>query len=806
MSFGYHAFAVNEADELHISDFVAGLTELKDVYPRIINGADIPVSKLGVLAQTTVDTLATPHSHSATSTAAPLPTPHHLTLSTFRQVMLNQPWFLDLLSLMQEQFQRKTRSTREWNSHLLLLRSKERAVLTSLDDVVKRRVPGSKKEKKTARGSESGGGKHMRRQSTMHARAMERIGRRQSSVLPEVGLQELTKEMAQLAEEERSDDMSGGEHHHTSGDESSRSARGSTDGSTHRKSALRRPSRHHQLATRRKSSISKEHLQEPESPFPEGSPSLSSRKHGHRRNHTMAVDTPPSRARGVSAADGSEDGAGAGAVKGLRQASQSHSHRPQRMRNGRSSVDVGAMDRVQQQRMQHVLRRNSTGSSEEGHDAEGKKSSRGAEEIKEEEQVHAPQTEVLQPALQPRSSRSQLGGERVSVNSAESGVFRSRTNSGLTRVNERVSREDDTAAASDDTISPSIKSSPSSPPSHTRPALTAAVGTSPSLAHKSASTSHSRSHTSGDHVSAASTGMSPPVVSQRLHASSDEQDDQLTRLQAITAQKKLSVSTAHRKSSVARASVDDPTLSDSDGNEQQPPMPRRGSVLRENASVRTSPHGAEQRVIGEVGSSNSASPNSVKREVVRRRNDSVSREEERESHAQHVRGSVSREHHSPVHSESYRNELLQENHSRYGSSPNLRPDRTSTSTSYSHHQQQATLQHTRSVPMSSHHTASPLNAGSLRPSLSTGLAGSPYPHSRQASVSMAAIQPMGAWDGSGGSVGEMGGGGLYRSSFSGMQAGVVGGAAAAASMHGFAPAKHMSLSLSPQPMARQLPY
>ena len=810
LSFGYHAFPVNELDELHISDFVGGLTELKDVYPHIINGADIPVSKLGLLAQTTVDTLLTPHSASATSAATAPPTPHHLTLSTFRQVMLNQPWFIDLLLLIQEQFQRKTRSTREWNNHHLLLKSKDKAVLAAIDDIVRRRTPGSKKGLKTARGSESGAsGKHVRRQSTMHARAMERIGRRQSSVLPEIGLQDLRKEMVQLAEEEKSElpDTLGGEQHqaHLSGDESSRSAR---DGSTHRKSSLRRPSRH-ALATKRKGSFSNH---QDESALPAGSPSLSNRS--HRRNFTVGGDEGSlSRGRGAS---GAESDDGTGIAKGLRQPSQSHSHRPGpgRMRNGRSSMDVGAMDRVQAQQL-HTLRRNSTGSNEEARDTEGgKKSSRGTEEIKEaeeEEEERAVEPDVLQPAQLLKDNRSQLGRERASLNSTESGTFRSRTNSGLTRVNERVSREDDPAAASDDTMSPSVKSIPSSPPSRTRP-LFSAAGTSPSMPHKSSSHSHSRSRTcdtatDGDVTQttvrarekspvSAQPESPPAAVSQRLLNSVDEQDDQLTRLQAITAQKKLSVSTVHRKSSVARASTDDSNTSDGDGSELPP---RRGSVFRDNAaSTRSSPHAAD-RAIGEVLSSNSASPASVPREVMRRRNDSVSREEEGPVHQ--IRGSVSREHHSPVHSEAYRKELLQDNHGRYGSSPNLRPERISTSSSHS----QAALQHTRSVPPSSHHTASPMNPASLRPSIS-GLSASPYPHSRQASLSMAVMQPMGAWDASGGSMagsvsmaagGDPMAGGMYRSSFSGMQSGVVGGGPPA--MYGFAPAK-MSLSLPSQSM------
>ena len=817
VSFGYHAFAVNEADELHLSDFVAGLTELKDVYPRIINGADIPVTKLGLLAQTTIDTLHTPHSASATSAAANPPTPHHLTLSTFRQVMLNQPWFVDILSLIQEQFQRKTRSEREWNVHLQQLKTKDKAVLAAIDDIVKRRTAGTKKGMKTARGSESAGGKHVRRQSTVHARAMERIGRRQSSVLPEVGLQELRKEMAQLVEEEKGSlDETGSVQQHQQADESSTSAR---DGSSHRKSAMRRPSRH-ALPPKRKGSFSN---QPDDAPLHDGSPSLSSRQTAHRRNHTVTEESSLSRGRAGSGTDVDSEKGG----KGLRQSSQSHhSHRPARMRNGRVSVDIGVMDRVQTQRL-HTLRRNSTGSSEEGHDTEsggrttrqeqGKTSGRGTDDIKEAEEEdrteQSPQYTAVQPSLPPRDSRSQLGRERVSINSTESGTFRSRTNSGLTRVNERVSREDNTT---DDTMSPSGKSIPSSPPSRDRPVLPT-TGSSPSLPRKTVSTSHS-SHASVDAAESEVVQMrareksptrsqpeSPAAVPQpqQQHASSDEQDDQLTRLQAITAQKKLSVSTVHRKSSVARASADEASSSDGDGAEL-PPMPRRGSVMRDNPQPRVSPHGTE-RLIGEV-SSNSASPSSVHRDV-RRRNDSVSREDEAPT-AQHIRGSVSREHHSPVHSEAYRKELLQDNHSKYGSSPNLRPDRTSTSTSYSH--PQAALQHTRSVPPSSHHTASPHTPGSLRPSIS-GLSVSPYPHSRQASLSVAALQPMGAWDSAGGMAGMagmagmpvMGGemvGGLYRPSFSGMQGGVVGGPP---SMYGFAPAR-MSLSLSPQPMPRQL--
>ena len=764
LSLGYHAFAVNEADELHVSDFVGGLTELCDVYPRIINGADIPVSKLGLLATTTVDALHTPHSGSASAAASP-PTPHHLTLSTFRQVMLNQPWFVDLLLLVQEQFQRRTRSGREWNNQLLLLRAKDKAVLAAIDDIVKRRPAGHKKGLKTQRGSESGaGGKHhTRRQSTLHARAMDRIGRRQSSVLPEVGIHELRREMAQLAEEEKSDpaDAPGAEppHAHQPGDESSRSAR-------HGRSSIMKPPSRHVLAAQRKGSFSGKR---DEASAATGSPSQSSRGSAHRRNLTTGeADGLSSRARAGSGPEAGERGS----ARGMRQPSQSHTQRPSRMRNGRSSVDVGSAPG------RPMLRRNSTGNSEETDSEEpAAQTNKAPEESKEQEP--AATTEATQPL-----PAKPLGRGRPSVVSTESGVYRSRTNSGLTRVNERVSRADDAAATSDETLSPSVKSmrsTHSSPPSRTRPFPPTATHSSPSMRASSLSASHSRSHTSEPAAL-----RQPVLLPSERPAQVDEQDDQLTRLQAITAQRKLSVSTVQRKSSVARVSGDDMT-SPSEGENCDVPLVRRGSVMRDSVPSRSS-----ARVVGELSPS-SASPSSIHRDIVRRRTDSVGRDDDAPAQP-NKRGSVSREHVSPVHAEAYRKELLNDAHGRYvGASQQ---------------------QHSRSsLPPSSHLSASPLAPASLRPSFSGGGQSlSPYPQSgsRQPSISMQSIQPMGAWDGGGGGGGMPGAmlmpaGEPYRASFS-MQGGVVGGVPSSMpAMYGFAPPK-MSLSLSPQPLAQRLNY
>ena len=193
---------------------MSGLSELKTVYPRICNGSDIPVSKLGLAAQTLLDS----HPSSTPSTPPTLSSPPSsspLTLSTFTQLMINQPFFLDILSVIQSSIHRKTRTARDWHhTRGALQASKEgRTVLQDLDARVRVRRKGKKaKGEGTTLGHIIGGkgGAATRRVSAVHSRAMERIERRQSSILPEGELSVLREEAARLQGEGEDSGGSGG--------------------------------------------------------------------------------------------------------------------------------------------------------------------------------------------------------------------------------------------------------------------------------------------------------------------------------------------------------------------------------------------------------------------------------------------------------------------------------------------------------------------------------------------------------------------------------------------------------------------
>ena len=171
---------------------MAGLSELKAIYPGIINGADIPVTKLGLAAQSAVDALHA--KEPAMSTGC-------LTLSLFCNVMINQPFFADVLHVMQSAVMRKTRSERDWHAHRQALLQSGRDALAELDARVKQRKAG--KKARAAHPGRQGSVGHTRRASVVHTRAMERIGRRQSSLLPEHAVQSLREEIFRLAEEEQ---------------------------------------------------------------------------------------------------------------------------------------------------------------------------------------------------------------------------------------------------------------------------------------------------------------------------------------------------------------------------------------------------------------------------------------------------------------------------------------------------------------------------------------------------------------------------------------------------------------------------
>ena len=124
-----------------------------------------------------------------------------LTLSLFCNVMINQPFFADVLHVMQSAVMRKTRSERDWHVHRQALLQSGKDALAELDVRVRQRKAG--KKARAAHPSRQGSVGHTRRASVVHTRAMERIGRRQSSLLPEHAVQSLRDEIFRLAEEEQ---------------------------------------------------------------------------------------------------------------------------------------------------------------------------------------------------------------------------------------------------------------------------------------------------------------------------------------------------------------------------------------------------------------------------------------------------------------------------------------------------------------------------------------------------------------------------------------------------------------------------